>query len=149
MSGPDRDVLYFDDADVLSFRPEHRIDYEQQASYSITVVAHSGEGPRKLTTTLDVTIEVVDGEDDGEVLLSQREPQVGREVHARVSDPDGGVRITRWGWQQVRPVDRVRRTSLTGRLGPRIDDASSSVYTAQEIGRGLVSPGDGDLHGQH
>ena len=110
MTGPDSDVLYFDDDDVLSFRPEHRIDYEQQASYSITVVARSGEGPRRLSAALDVTVEVVDGEDEGEVLLSQREPQVGREVQAWVSDPDGGVRIKSWEWEQVRPVEQVSRT---------------------------------------
>ena len=136
VSGPDRDVLYFDDADVLSFRPEHRIDYEQQASYSITVVAHSGEGSRRLSAALDVTIEVVDGEDPGEVLLSQREPQVGREVQAWVSDPDGGVRITRWEWERS---ESSRCAGVAEDDWKDIDGASSSVYTAQaaDVGRCL------------
>ena len=100
VSGPDSDFLAFDGDGVLSFRPEHKIDYEKQASYSITVVARSGEGLRRLSATLDVTIEVLDREDPGEAVLSQREPQMGRVVHAWVSDPDGGVRIKRWVWEK-------------------------------------------------
>ncbi len=68
-------------------RLEHRPDYEEQSLYSITVVARSGVGPRRLTATLDVTIEVANAEDPGSVLLSQRQPQVGTGVHATISDP--------------------------------------------------------------
>ena len=129
VSGSDRDVLYFDDDDALKFRPEHKIDYEEQASYSITVVASSGAGARRLSVALDVTIEVVDGEDPGEVLLSQREPQVGREVQAWVSDPDGGVRVSRWEWHRSAPSTPC--LDYRGDWGDPIDGASSSVYTAQ------------------
>ena len=52
------------------------------------------------STTLDVTIEVVDTEDLGVVALSQRQPQVGREVSATPSDPDGGVSIREWVWER-------------------------------------------------
>ena len=100
VSGPDSDVLAFDGDGVLSFRAEHKIDHEKQVSYSITVVARSGEGLRRLSAALDVTIEVVDREDPGEAVLSQREPQMGRMVHARVSDPDGGIQIKRWVWEK-------------------------------------------------
>ena len=62
-------------------------------------MAHSGEGARRLSTTLDVTIEVVDGEDPGAVVLSQRQPEVGIAVHATASDDDGGVTIKRWMWE--------------------------------------------------
>ena len=66
----------------------------------ITIEARSGQAARGLLTTLDVIVVVLDAEDPGEVTLSQREPQVGREVHARVSDPDGGVRDIQWVWQR-------------------------------------------------
>ena len=62
-------------------------------------MARSGEGSRRLSTALDVTIEVVDGEDPGAVVLSQRQPEVGVAVHAMASDDDGGVTIGRWVWE--------------------------------------------------
>ena len=46
-----------------------------------------------------MTIEVVDGEDAGAVVLSQRQPEVGIAVHAMASDDDGGVTIRRWMWE--------------------------------------------------
>ena len=96
VTGDDREVLAFDSDDVLRFKPDHKPDYEEKNSYSITITARS----RGRSTTLDVTIEVVDTEDVGEVFLSQRQPQVGRMVHATVSDPDGGVSIKRWEWER-------------------------------------------------
>ena len=100
VSGADRSFLAFNSAGILSFKASHKPDYEKKSSYSITIMARSSEGPRKLTATLDVTIDVVDAEDPGEVLLSQRQPQVGYEIHATASDPDGGVTITRWVWER-------------------------------------------------
>ena len=48
-----------------------------------------------------MTIEVVDAEDPREgVSLPRGEPQVGREVQAWLSDPDGGVRISKWEWEK-------------------------------------------------
>ena len=44
-------------------------------------------------------IEVVDGEDAGAVVLSQRQPEVGIAIHATASDDDGGVTIRRWMWE--------------------------------------------------
>ncbi len=100
VAGDDREFFAFDSNDVLGFKPdlelEHEPDFEEKSSYSISVVARSGAR----TTTLDVTIEVVDGEDEGEVSLSQRQPRVGIAVHATPSDPDGGVRIKRWVWER-------------------------------------------------
>ena len=100
VSGPDRRVLALDGDGILSFRAGREPDYEERNSFSITVVARSGEGPRRLAATLDVTIDVVDAEDAGEIFLSQRQPQVGYEIHATASDPDGGVTVTRWVWER-------------------------------------------------
>ena len=100
VSGDDGDLFAFNSSGILSFKEGHEPDYEEQSSYSITVVGRSGVGGRRLSATLDVTIEVVDGEDAGEVVLSQRQPQEGITVHAAASDPDGGVRITGWEWER-------------------------------------------------
>ena len=99
VSGADGEDFDFDDSGTLAFITGHEPDFEDQSSYSITVVAHSGEGSRRLSTTLDVTIDVVDGEDPGAVVLSQRQPEVGIVIHATASDDDGGVTIRRWMWE--------------------------------------------------
>ena len=60
------------------------------------------KGSRSLSAALDVTIEVVDGEDAGAVVLSQRQPEVGIAILATASDDDGGVTIRKWVWELVR-----------------------------------------------
>ena len=98
VAGADRDALAFDSG-ILSFKTGHEPDFEDQSSYSITVLAHSGEDSRRLSAALDVIIEVVDGEDIGAVVLSQRQPEVGIAIHAAASDDDGGVIIRKWLWE--------------------------------------------------
>ena len=149
VTGAASDVLAFDGNDVLVFIAGHEPDYEERSSYSITITARSGEGPRRLSTALDVTIEVVDGEDAGAVILSQREPQIGRAVHATVSDPDGGVRISRWMWERSHdtvdgdgtPSAECRDdTDIPDVVGwESIDGATSSSYTPTlaDVGRCL------------
>ncbi len=146
VSGADHSVLALTGDGILSFREGHEVDYEERSSYSITIVARSGEGPRRLTATLDVTIEVADAEDPGQVSLSQRQPQIGKSVHATVSDPDGGVRVTRWVWERSAevtvdgggtPSAECRDDLGTPGIGvvggwTPIGEASSSVYTVQE-----------------
>ena len=78
---------------------DHQPDFEDQSSYSITIVAHSGEGARRLSASLDVIIDVVDRDDAGAVVLSQRQPEVGIAIHATASDDDGGVTIRKWMWE--------------------------------------------------
>ena len=153
VTGEDREVLAFDGSDILGFMAGHGPDFEEQSSYSITVVARSGAGHRRLSTTLDVTIEVVDGEDVGEISLSQRQPQGGITVHATVSDPDGGVRIIRWVWERSdeitfdddgTPSAECRDDPGTPGIGvvggwAPIDGASSLSYTpaSADVGRCL------------
>ena len=91
----------------MGFKADHKPDFEEQSSYSITITARSGGR----SATLDVTIEVVDTEDAGKISLSQRHPQVGIELHATVSDPDGGVSITRGGSGIGRLRSRCMRTA--------------------------------------
>ena len=108
VSGPDGDDFSFDSDGKLTFKEGHEPDFEDRSSYSITVVAHSGEGSRRLSAALDVIVEVVDGEDAGAVVLSQRQPEVGIAILATVSDDDGGVTIRRWMWELSEEVT-VRR----------------------------------------
>ena len=131
VSGADGDDLVFDSDGVLIFKPGHEPDFEDRSSYSITLVAHSGNGPRRLASTLDVTIEVVDGEDLGVVVLSQRQPEVGVPIHAAASDDDGGVIIKKWVWElsEKVTVDRGVPSKECLDNSPFIDTVDSSEWT--------------------
>ena len=62
VTGDDREVLAFDSStNILGFKSDHKPDFEEQSSYSITITARSGGR----STSLDLIIEVVDGEDAG------------------------------------------------------------------------------------
>ena len=103
LEGADKDFFTIGNTEetrgVLSFAEDHTPDYETQKSYSITITASDG----KLTGRLDVIVTVTNAEDDGMVMLSQLEPQVGRSVTATVSDQDGGVSGTSWQWYREDP----------------------------------------------
>ena len=71
-------------------------DFEKQNSYSITLTV-TDENTDNFNK-LDVTVKVVDAEDDGEVDLSAREPQNGSPVIATLDDPDGGETAVKWQW---------------------------------------------------
>ena len=127
VTGDDREFLDFDSDDVLTFKSDHEPNFEEQSSYSITITARTGGR----SASLDVTIEVVDTEDPGEVFLTQRQPQVGREVYAALNDPDGGVRIDRWTWAVSDEAPTGACADHTGEYTSVSPDVSSSTYTPQ------------------
>ena len=152
VSGADAKYFEISDAAGLTFVDDdpntedvdetHTPNYETKSSYSITITGRAGG-----STTLDVTIEVVDTEDPGEVSLSQRQPQVGREVAATPNDPDGGVSIREWVWERSEiAVDDEGTPSAECRDDPDTPDidvvdvdswtaivgASAAVYVPKE-----------------
>ena len=145
VTGADRSAFVIDSSGTLSFRAGRKPDFEKKDSYSIAIVARSGDGSRRSTATLNVTVNVVDAEDVGEIFPSQRQPQLGIEIHATASDSDGGVTITRWVWERSaeiavndRGVPLVGCRDYSGEWTP-IVGASSAVYTprATDVGRFL------------
>ena len=135
--GADSDDFAFDPTGKLTFITGHEPDFEDQSSYSITVVAHSGEGSRRLSTALDVTIEVVDGEDPGAVVLSQRQPEVGVAVHATASDDDGGVTIRRWMWELSEEVTVSARGTPSAEC--RDDPATPGIDAVDDDGWTVIA----------
>ena len=85
---------------TLSFKTDHKVNYEKQKEYSISIVARDDSAPEGVAT-LDVTVTVTNEEDDGTVELSQLEPQIGTAVIARLTDEDGSVRNPSWQWQRA------------------------------------------------
>ncbi|MCY4528762.1 MAG: cadherin domain-containing protein, partial [Chloroflexi bacterium] len=111
-------------------------NFEGKPSYSITIVASStGTDRGTKYGRLNVTVRVVDGEDDGKVTLSAREPQVGRSVHATLSDADGGVTGVVWSWARSVLADtdgdgNAEECALTtATTWQTITGARSPVYT--------------------
>ena len=140
------DTTNYPDVEILT------ADYEKKSSYSITIVAETSDGDTtdavdrgKKYGRLDVTIKVVDGEDDGEVTLNAREPQEGKSVTASLSDPDGGETGRSWTWWRGDLIDgdltdsdttqddcakATDTSALSGFEGwKKIKDATSPVYT--------------------
>ena len=119
------DQKYFNEAPGgnLAFLTDddHTPDYEKKSSYSITIVATSGDDERLRRSKLDVTVNVTNAEDDGTVELSQREPRVGRAVIATVDDEDGGAAITAWKWY------RNATASTTGDALDGVDPAADGT----------------------
>ena len=140
VAGADRKLLEFNDQDTLAFVDGHTPNYEKQSSYSITIVANSGADDRRLTSRLDVTINVVDAEDPGTVSLSQREPQIGRTVIATLTDPDGGVTVLEWEWATAAPNEDGDCETVFD-SSTLITGASSAAYTAKQddIGSCLIA----------
>ena len=81
------------------------VDYEDRASYSVTLSVTDGEdasGNTETTATIDdsvgVTIDVTNVDEVGTVSLSTTTPVVDTAITASLTDPDGGVTGTTWKW---------------------------------------------------
>ncbi len=99
------------------------LDYERRSSYRVTVTAADTSGKSAVT---DVTIRIINEDEDGALTFSSRQPQVGTPLTATLSDPDGSTRSIGWLWE--------RRVS-GGSIWSPIVGAVSGSY----------APGDGDL----
>ena len=64
--------------------------------YKVTVQASDGTN----TDTLDVVVTVANVDEEGTVTLSSTQPQMGTELRAVLSDPDGSVSATTWMWER-------------------------------------------------
>ena len=63
-------------------------------SYSVTVTASDGDDGDSSDTTQALTIDIVNLDEPGTVSLSARQPQVGNELEATLTDPDGAANVT-------------------------------------------------------
>ena len=124
-------TLVDDDPDTAAVDDQHTPNYESKSSYSITIQAQSGEGARTLRTRLDVTVGVIDAEDTGTVSLTAREPQAGRTVVATISDPDGGIILSRWMWE--RSTDALAE-------GATCDDETDFEEVEPNVSSGAYTP---------
>ena len=73
------------------------LDFEDKASYTVTVTATDGSA----SDTITVTVTVGNADDPGMVTITpDTTPQVGTELTASLEDQDGSVANLTWQWQK-------------------------------------------------
>ena len=101
------------------------LDYETQATYTAKVIAADRlepDDPSRATDTITVTIDVNNVDEPGKVSLTWTRLQVGAEVEASLTDPDGNVLGVTWHWEK--PSDRSSWTAIS--------TATQATYTPVE-----------------
>ena len=72
------------------------LDFENKASYTVTVTATDGSA----SDTIAVTITVTNLDEAGTVILSSEKPTVGYNLTATPGDPDGDLTDVTWQWSK-------------------------------------------------
>ena len=99
MAGADSASFGIDsETGLIKVGARSRLDFEDETktTYEVTVTATDSS---HLSTTITVTIEVLNVNEDGVVTLSQLQPQVDTAVTASLDDPDGMVSGLTWKWE--------------------------------------------------
>ena len=149
LEGADKDKFHISAAGVLTVCTDattscgtgnaHLPNYEKQSSYAITITAMDDE---KAMAKLDVTVKVINAEDTGSVMLSQREPQENRTVSATLKDEDGGLSNVEWQWYWNTERTTADTTFPTGTAAECdsestglcfIKNAKSPSYTPKDV----------------
>ena len=107
---------------------ETLLDYEARRSYEVTVTATDTSGA---TDTITVTITVTNVEEPGSVTLSTVQPQVGTEVTAELTDPDGDPTRVVWQWALA-----ASPTGSWTNVSSGVDQASYTPVAA-DVGKDL------------
>ena len=130
----DDDVLVYslggEDADLFEIDPTDgqlttvdTFDFESRSVYMVIVSVTDGKSSTDRPNDneddfIEVTIEVRNEEEPGEVTLSTEEPFINLTVTARLEDQDGNLRDISWTWEQSAdgetwaPVDNVDAPSF-------------------------------------
>ena len=100
-------------------KTKNPLNYEHKNSYLVDVVAADSLGA---SDSISVTISVTDLDEDGTVILSPVQPQVGTELTASLSDPDTPVSGVTWKWYKSSDLPSQNNWNL-------INNATSASYT--------------------
>ena len=127
LEGDDKDDFELSDAGVLTFKTppdyEDPEDTDTNNVYVLTVKASDGLEHH----TLSVTVTVTNVDEAGMLSLTSFYPQVGTELTATLSDPDGTTSGVTWKWESTSDRDLNDWAAISG--------ADAKAYT----------PVDGDL----
>ena len=116
LGGADAGAFEFDKArGALSFTAPP--DFEQRASYEVSLRANDGTNDGELVITVTIT----NLEERGAVTFDRERPILNLLLTATLEDPDGVVGAESWTWQ--------RSTSGSGGWGEPLAGAVSNVFT--------------------
>ena len=100
-AGADRGSFSLSGTGAIEFKSspdfESPLDTDRDNDYELTVTA-TDDGLPKASSRLALTIRVVNTDEPGTVTLSTLGPQVGVQLRAELSDPDGAVSGESWQW---------------------------------------------------
>ena len=105
------------------------LDYETKNSYDVKVIVTDTSGTKD---TITITITVNNVEEPGKVTLTWTRPQVGADITASLTDPDGSISSAIWQWDYFSSQNGLY-TDLSG------NGADSYTYTPQsdDVGKYL------------
>ena len=84
---------------VLTELPDYEAPANRNNAFAVKLTVTDRTRPTALTTSKDVTISVINVDEPGVVVLSHKQPEVGVDITASVTDPDGVSRgRATWGW---------------------------------------------------
>ena len=86
------------------------LNFEDQSVYTVKVIATDPSGA---SDSITVTINVNDVEEPGTVALSWKQPQVGTELTATLTDPDEDISGPMWQWAKSNSQNRTY-TDISG-----------------------------------
>ena len=148
LTGTDADDFeLFGNGQPRTLRFKHPPDFEQQATYTLTIGVSDGS----LSATMDVTVRVFNVEEAGRVALTSTQPQVGTPLTATLSDPDGSITGAVWQWQR-RADDTAAWVAVAAGVAGTSGGAELSRYTplADDVGymlQATLSDPDGSITG--
>ena len=104
LSGVDYNELSIDrNTGVLTFEDppdfEDPEDSGRNNVYEVTVLVTDNGSP-ELSDSVEVDIAIINADEPGVVSLSTTSPQVGMDIEARLSEPDGGASNHSWQWER-------------------------------------------------
>ena len=126
------DPVFAGDPDTVHIRFKELPDYEARSNkvYRVTVVVTDSDD---MSSSRDVAVTLTNVDEDGEVKLSNVQPEVGTPITATLTDPDGGISNVDWQWQLGTSPDSTADADWTD-----IRNATSQTYTpvAEDVGGG-------------
>ena len=129
-------ALRWADGDGPSFEDKDSADGDNV--YKVTVTVFDGVASK----SQGVSITVTNKEEAGSVTLTQRVPQQGRAITARLSDEDGGIRETKWQW--YRGNGTLGESNADGDL-VIVDTTLSDTVVLTPAGHIATTEGDGTV----
>ena len=105
LGGTDKDSFNFTQSHSggAQLRTKAALNYEDTATFSVTILVRDGvddTGDPNVTAddTIDITIHVNNLDENGEVTLSNEQPEEEQPITASLEDPDEGVTGLTWQW---------------------------------------------------